>query len=157
MSEQLDLREAIRVDSRRNLFKMSRRNFVEPDILRLEGKQIFDRCWLYLGHTSEIGEPGIFSPASSPAGRLFYPRQRWRTACPVQHLPPPRCAGLPRAPGQQQGISVFLSRLDLRPERRPARATGQGKLCRRLQQRRRRQHGPRASVRNLPRFRLCLF
>ena len=60
MSEQLDLREAIRVDSRRNLFKVSRRNFVEPDILRLEGKQIFDRCWLYLGHTSEIGEPGDF-------------------------------------------------------------------------------------------------
>ena len=31
-----------------------------PDILELERERIFDRCWLYAGHESEVREPGDF-------------------------------------------------------------------------------------------------
>ena len=60
MSAEAALREAIHVDTARNLFKVSRRNFTDPAILEAERAQIFDRCWLYLGHASELASPGDF-------------------------------------------------------------------------------------------------
>lgn len=60
MSAEAALREAIHVDTARNLFKVSRRNFTDPAILEAEQAQIFDRCWLYLGHASELASPGDF-------------------------------------------------------------------------------------------------
>ena len=60
MSAKAALSEAIHVDPSRNLFKVSRRNFTDPDILEAEREQIFDRCWLYLGHDSELAQPGDF-------------------------------------------------------------------------------------------------
>src|SRR5208283_4419172 len=41
-------------------FKVNRRAFTDPDILALERKKIFDQCWLYVGHESELPEPGSF-------------------------------------------------------------------------------------------------
>ena len=47
-------------DPARGIFRVARRSFVEPDILTRERALIFDRCWLYLGHESEITQPGDF-------------------------------------------------------------------------------------------------
>ena len=44
----------------RQIFKLNRRTLVEPDVLVLERRRIFDVCWIYLGHESEITEPGDF-------------------------------------------------------------------------------------------------
>jgi len=41
-------------------FKVARRSFVDPDILKDEYRTIFDKCWLYLGHESELAKPGDF-------------------------------------------------------------------------------------------------
>lgn len=41
-------------------FKVQRRVFTDPDILKLEYQRIFNHCWLYLGHTSEVSKPGDF-------------------------------------------------------------------------------------------------
>ncbi|MBR1252302.1 Rieske 2Fe-2S domain-containing protein [Bradyrhizobium sp. AUGA SZCCT0240] len=51
---------AILVDQSKNVFKVARRNFIDPEILAAEKERIFERCWLYLGHGSEIAKPGDF-------------------------------------------------------------------------------------------------
>ena len=47
-------------DEERGLFRVHRSVFTDPDILATERERIFDRCWLYAGHESEIREPGDY-------------------------------------------------------------------------------------------------
>jgi p-cumate 2,3-dioxygenase subunit alpha len=47
-------------DSSNFQFKVPRKAFVDPDIFEMEKKKIFDTCWLYLGHESELPEKGDF-------------------------------------------------------------------------------------------------
>jgi phenylpropionate dioxygenase-like ring-hydroxylating dioxygenase large terminal subunit len=47
-------------DRESGLFRVNRRSFIDPDILELERREIFDRSWLYVGHESEIAKPGDF-------------------------------------------------------------------------------------------------
>lgn len=51
---------AILIDEVAKTFKVNRRNFVEEDIWRAEKERIFEKCWLYLGHGSELAKPGDF-------------------------------------------------------------------------------------------------
>ncbi|MGI4816034.1 MAG: aromatic ring-hydroxylating oxygenase subunit alpha [Janthinobacterium lividum] len=50
------------IDDDRQLarFRVSRKAYVDPDILALEYEKIFSRCWLYLAHVSEVAKPGAF-------------------------------------------------------------------------------------------------
>lgn len=41
-------------------FRVDRSVFVDEEILALERKRIFNRCWLFLGHASEVAVPGSF-------------------------------------------------------------------------------------------------
>ena len=47
-------------DKARGIFRVHRSVFTEPDILAQERERIFDRCWLYAGHESEVKEAGDF-------------------------------------------------------------------------------------------------
>lgn len=47
-------------DAGAGVFRVSRRAFVDEDVLAAERTRIFDRCWLYLAHASEIAAPGDF-------------------------------------------------------------------------------------------------
>lgn len=47
-------------DHRRGLFKVNRQVFVDPSILQRERDVIFNRSWLYVGHESEVANPGDF-------------------------------------------------------------------------------------------------
>lgn len=51
---------AILIDQAQQTFKVARRNFTDPDIFRAEKDRIFEHCWLYLGHASELPKPGDF-------------------------------------------------------------------------------------------------
>lgn len=42
------------------IFRVSRSAMLSQDVLALEQKQLFDRCWLYVGHETEIENPGEF-------------------------------------------------------------------------------------------------
>lgn len=42
------------------VFRVNRQAFTHPDVLRREKDAIFDKCWLYLGHDSEIADNGHF-------------------------------------------------------------------------------------------------
>src|SRR5260370_2309277 len=54
------MKTALLVDESKKIFKVSRQAFVDPAILDIERTQIFDKCWLYLGHSSELAKPGDF-------------------------------------------------------------------------------------------------
>lgn len=47
-------------DRERGLFRVHRSVFTDPDILEMERERIFNRCWLYAAHESELRKPGDF-------------------------------------------------------------------------------------------------
>ena len=47
-------------DQERGLFRVNRRVFTSQEILEREWEQIFNHCWLYAGHESEIPTAGDF-------------------------------------------------------------------------------------------------
>jgi p-cumate 2,3-dioxygenase alpha subunit len=47
-------------DSSRGIFRVRRPAYSDPAVFRRELATIFSRCWLYLGHASEIAEPDAF-------------------------------------------------------------------------------------------------
>src|ERR1700756_4456052 len=42
------------------IFRVHRSSMTSDDVLQLERDRIFGRCWLYLGHGSEIASPGDY-------------------------------------------------------------------------------------------------
>lgn len=54
------LEKAVIEDRDAGSFRVNRRLFVDQAILEAERRAIFDRCWLYVGHASEIAKPGAF-------------------------------------------------------------------------------------------------
>lgn len=51
-----------------NRFLVSRRAFTENEVLAAERDRVFSKCWIYVGHVSEIPRPGDFV-AREVAGR----------------------------------------------------------------------------------------
>ncbi len=68
--------EYLRVDEGRGLFKVARTAFVSPEVLALEQTRIFERCWLYLGHESELAKPGDFVTRAVAGRNLIFNRDR---------------------------------------------------------------------------------
>ena len=96
-------------------------------IMALEQRRVFEQCWLYAGHASEIPQPDFRARRGGAPG---HPGawQRWRGPRPAQYLHAPRGAGLPGELWQRQDLSVLLSRLDLQQSRRTHRRAGGGRL-----------------------------
>jgi p-cumate 2,3-dioxygenase alpha subunit len=66
----------VREDKRRGEFKVNRRAFVDQQILDLERRVIFDYCWIYLGHVSEVPLPGSFVSRNVAGRALIFNRDR---------------------------------------------------------------------------------
>src|SRR4051794_10851839 len=47
-------------DRERGVFRVHRSTMTSPEIFELERQRIFDRCWLYVGHESELKKNGDF-------------------------------------------------------------------------------------------------
>jgi p-cumate 2,3-dioxygenase subunit alpha len=75
MNSQYPEEPAIIVDPRRNVFKVARRNFVDPEILQLEQKRVFERNWIYLGHGSELAKPGDFVTRNVAGRSILFTRE----------------------------------------------------------------------------------
>ncbi|MDB5447707.1 MAG: p-cumate dioxygenase, partial [Phenylobacterium sp.] len=50
----------VREDLERDQFLVSRKVFTDDAILASERRQIFEKCWLYVGHESEFPNPNDF-------------------------------------------------------------------------------------------------
>ncbi len=48
----------VQEDQQKCLFKVNRKAFIDPQILDLEREEIFSKCWLYIGHESEVPNVG---------------------------------------------------------------------------------------------------
>jgi len=63
-------------DRQARTFRVARRAFVDKDILEDEQRRIFDRCWLYLGHESEIAQSNAFITRKVGGRELIFNRDR---------------------------------------------------------------------------------
>ncbi len=56
----IDLHQIVTEDAANTAFLVDRRAYVEPEIAELEQQRIFERCWLYVGHESEVPSAGSY-------------------------------------------------------------------------------------------------
>src|SRR5260370_37442052 len=79
----MSVRSYIIDDRERKTFLLDREVLVSEDILRKEMAHIFGRCWIYVGHSSELGGPGDFR-SRKVAGRpvIFCRDQAGEFHCP---------------------------------------------------------------------------
>ncbi len=63
-------------DPVRGLFRVARRAFTDTAILECERERVFSRCWLYVGHASEIARPGDFLTRRVAGRELLFARGR---------------------------------------------------------------------------------
>jgi len=57
-------------------FSVNRKVFVSPEILEGENRAIFDKCWVYVGHASEVKNPGDFRTRSVAGRPMIFCRDR---------------------------------------------------------------------------------
>src|SRR6202011_4865831 len=58
------------------LFAYHRSTMTSPEIFALEQQRIFETCWLYLGHESEVPNPGDFVRRDIAGRPIFFVRSR---------------------------------------------------------------------------------
>lgn len=63
-------------DRQRGRFRVHRSAFTDPEILAVEQAVIFDRCWLYLGHESELPAPNDYLTRNVAGKELIFNRDR---------------------------------------------------------------------------------
>ena len=69
--------EDIIIDDReRGVFRVHRSSMTSDDLFRLEQQHIFNRCWLYVGHESEVANPGDYRRRTIAGRPLFMVRSR---------------------------------------------------------------------------------
>ena len=61
-------------DADAQLFRVKRSTMTSDEILELEQRRVFDRCWLYIGHESEVAEPGDFRRRKVGGRQLMFVR-----------------------------------------------------------------------------------
>jgi p-cumate 2,3-dioxygenase alpha subunit len=66
----------VSVDRERLRFRVDRRAYVDEEVFRKERDFIFSRCWLYLGHESELLKAGDFVTRSVGGYDLIFNRDR---------------------------------------------------------------------------------
>ena len=64
-------------ESRENLsFAVNREVFVSREIFEREQRSVFDRCWVYVGHASEVRNPGDYKTRSVAGRPVIFCRDR---------------------------------------------------------------------------------
>ncbi len=71
-----DAADMVLENAARGEFKVRRSAFTDAHVLELEKRLIFDHCWLYLGHTSEVPQNGSFVTRHVAGRQLIFTRDR---------------------------------------------------------------------------------
>ena len=70
----MDIKDLIIDDRRRGIFKVHRSTMTSMELFRLERERVFNRCWIYLGHESEVENPGDYRRRTVAGRPLFFVR-----------------------------------------------------------------------------------
>ena len=70
----MEIKELIIDDRRRGIFRVHRSSMTSTDLFQQEREQIFNRCWIYLGHESEVANPGDYRRRIVAGRPLFFAR-----------------------------------------------------------------------------------
>ncbi len=71
-----DVSAAVRADVKSGRFSVARANYTDPEIFRAEMERVFSRCWLYVGHDTEVIEPNRFVTRSVGGRAVIFLRDR---------------------------------------------------------------------------------
>lgn len=66
----------IQVDREKGRFLVDKHAFMDQEVFERERSYIFNRCWLYLGHDSEIRKPGDFITRQAGGYNILFNRDR---------------------------------------------------------------------------------
>src|SRR3546814_16904643 len=64
------------VDETRGIYRVPRRAFVDQTVFERECRAIFDKCWLYLGHASELPNPGDYVTRKVAGRPMLFTRDK---------------------------------------------------------------------------------
>ncbi|MDP4104246.1 MAG: aromatic ring-hydroxylating dioxygenase subunit alpha, partial [Bacillota bacterium] len=64
----------IKEDLQKCIFKVNRKAFTDSAILELEREAIFSKCWLFIGHESELPNNGDFHRRKVGGRNLLFTR-----------------------------------------------------------------------------------
>ena len=63
-------------DSENGVFRYHRSALTSPEVLQAERDRIFEKCWLYLGHESEVEKPGDYVRRNVGGRPLFFAKAK---------------------------------------------------------------------------------
>lgn len=64
------------IDRENGRFRVHRDAYRDPEVFEEEKRKIFDKCWLYLGHRSELQKPGDFVQREVGGRNLIFARDK---------------------------------------------------------------------------------
>jgi p-cumate 2,3-dioxygenase alpha subunit len=67
---------ALQIDTASGRFSVARSNYTDPAIFQTEMAQIFAKCWLYVGHDTELAKPDQFITRSVGRRGVIFLRDR---------------------------------------------------------------------------------
>lgn len=70
----MDVRRLVDEDRETGLFRVHRQAFLDEEVFAEEQRRIFERCWLYVGHESEVRERGDYRLRDLGARRVLFVR-----------------------------------------------------------------------------------
>ena len=70
----MEIKDLIIDDRQRGIFKVHRSSMTSNDLFQRERELIFNRCWIYLGHESEVENPGDYRRRTIAGRPLFFAR-----------------------------------------------------------------------------------
>ena len=72
----MEIKDLIIDDRQRGIFRVHRSSMTSDELFQRERELIFSRCWIYLGHESEVENPGDYRRRTVAGRPLFFARGR---------------------------------------------------------------------------------
>ena len=70
----METKDLVIDDREKGIFRVHRSSMTSTDLFQREREQIFNRCWIYLGHESEVEKPGDYRRRTVAGRPLFFAR-----------------------------------------------------------------------------------